>query len=257
MSFINPVLKANGKFDDLWLTLCVVGSRKIYTADDFSGSPWHIFAPNLKIYGIDADPEACAQANATLAAQEIDWFECHYPLALGSTVGESTLYVTNAVHCSSLYPPNTPYVSRFQGFSSGLSLAATLEVETTTLDAFAKSESIAEIDVLKVDVQGADLDVLQGGQEIIRKSTLAVVVEVEFSEVYQGQPLFSDIDQHLRTQGFVLFDLVTEDGWCRLPRQISPVRSQRRPGQLLWADAIYLSKTAVHPTNEREASFAS
>jgi len=239
MSFINPILKATGKLNNLCLTLCVVGSRKIYTADDFGASPWHIFAPNLKIYGIDADPEACEQANAALAAQRIDWFEQHYPLAFGGEVGQSTLYVTHAVHCSSLYLPNAEYVSRFQGFSTGLSLEASIEVETTTLDEFAKREAIEAIDVLKVDVQGADLDVLRGGKDIIHKSTLAVVVEVEFSEVYKGQPLFSDIDQYLRQQGFVLFDLVTEDAWCRLPRQFSPVRSQRRAGQLLWADAIY------------------
>ncbi|XFA73825.1 FkbM family methyltransferase [Thermosynechococcaceae cyanobacterium Okahandja] len=240
MSFINPILKESGKFADLCLTLCVVGSRKIYAADNFATSPWHVFAPNLKIYGIDADPEACEAANATLAAQGIDWFEHHYPLAVGGTVGESTLYITNAVHCSSLYAPNTSYVSRFQGFSTGLALEASIDIETTTLDAFAKAESIEGIDVLKVDVQGADLDVLRGGQEIIHRSTLAVVVEVEFSEIYQGQPLFSDIDQYLRQQGFVLFDLSTDDAWCRLPRQISPVRSHRRGGQLLWADALYL-----------------
>lgn len=239
MSFINPVLKASGKLNNLSLTLCVVGSRKIYAADDFGASPWHIFAPNLKIYGIDADPEACEQANAALAAAKIDWFERHFPLALAAEVGESTLYVTHAVHCSSLYPPNAEYVSRFQGFSSGLNLEATIQIETTTLDQFAIEESIEAIDVLKVDVQGADLDVLRGGKHIIGQSTLAVVVEVEFSEVYERQPLFSDIDQYLRQQGFVLFDLVTEDPWCRLPRQISPVRSQRRAGQLLWADAIY------------------
>ncbi len=57
-------------------------------------------------------------------------------------------------------------------------------METTTLDAFAKTEGLESVEVLKVDVQGADLDVLQGGQQLLAASTLAVIVEVEFSQVY-------------------------------------------------------------------------
>lgn len=240
MGLINNTLKATGKLDPLALTLCVVGSRKIYEDDDYAQSPWHIFAPNLKIYGFDADPEACEEANAALEAQGIPWFERHYPLALAGEVGESTLYITNVIHCSSLYEPNLTYTSRFQGFNVGLNVEATVQVETTTLDVFAQSEGLKSIDVLKVDVQGADLDVLQGGQQIIAATTLAIMIEVEFSAIYRGQPLFSDIDQYLRSQGFVLFDLTMDNSWCRLPRAISPFQSQRRGGQLLWADAIYL-----------------
>ncbi|HIK48642.1 FkbM family methyltransferase [Thermosynechococcus sp. M55_K2018_012] len=240
MGLINNTLKSTGKLDLISLTLCIVGSRKIYRDDDYGQSPWHIFAPNLRIYGFDADPEACDAANAALEAQGITWFERHYPLALGKQVGESTLYITDAVHCSSLYEPNLSYTSRFQGFNPGLNLAATVQVETTTLDAFAKTEGLESVEVLKVDVQGADLDVLQGGQHLLAASTLAIIVEVEFSEVYRRQPLFGDVDAYLRSQGFVLFDLLTHDAWCRLPRYLSPFQSQRRAGQLLWADAIYL-----------------
>lgn len=240
MGLISNTLKSAGKLDLISLTLCIAGSRKIYRDDDYGQSPWHIFAPNLRIYGFDADPEACDAANAALEAQGITWFERHYPLALGKQVGESTLYITNAVHCSSLYEPNLSYTSRFQGFNPGLSVAATVQVETTTLDAFAETEGLESVEVLKVDVQGADLDVLQGGQHLLAASTLAIIVEVEFSEIYRGQPLFADIDAYLRAQGFVLFDLLTDDAWCRLPRYLSPFQSQRRAGQLLWADAVYL-----------------
>ncbi|WJI26554.1 FkbM family methyltransferase [Thermosynechococcus sp. B1] len=240
MGLVNNTLKAAGKLDPISLTLCIVGSRKIYHEDDYAQSPWHIFAPNLRIYGFDADADACDEANTALAAQGITWFERHYPLTLGKEVGESTLYITNAIHCSSLYPPNLSYTSRFQGFNPSLNVAATVQVETTTLDAFAQAEGLESIDALQVDVQGADLDVLQGGEQLLAASTLAIMVEVEFSEVYRGQPLFGDIDAYLRAQGFVLFDLLTNDGWCRLPRYVSPFCSQRRGGQLLWADAIYL-----------------
>ncbi|WP_220131061.1 hypothetical protein [Thermosynechococcus sichuanensis] len=105
MGLINNTLKSAGKLDPISLTLCIVGSRKIYRDDDYAQSPWHIFAPNLRIYGFDADPEACDAANAALEAQGINWFEHHYPLALGKEVGESTLYITNtATKCPSTDP---------------------------------------------------------------------------------------------------------------------------------------------------------
>ncbi len=65
-------------------------------------------------------------------------------------------------------------------------------------------------------------------------------MKLSFRKFIKRQPLFGDVDAYLRSQGFVLFDLVTQDGWCRLPRYLSPFQSQRRAGQLLWADAVYL-----------------
>ena len=122
----------------------------------------------------------------------------------------------------------------------GLKLDYTIEIETTTLDTFCQEQGIKEIDFLQVDVQGADLDVLQGSINILKSTVLGVEVEVEFSSLYRNQPLFSDIDYYLKKYGFTLFDLVTNDGWCRRPRAISPICSPVRNGQLLWADACYL-----------------
>ena len=74
-------------------------------------------------------------------------------------------------------------------------------------------------------------------------------MEVEFAEMYQGQPLYTDIEIFLRQQGFTLFDLITKDGWCRRPRSCSPIFSSRRIGQLLWADALYLRDPLSHNNN--------
>jgi hypothetical protein len=96
-------------------------------------------------------------------------------------------------------------------------------------------ELINSIDFLQIDVQGANLDVLQGGSQIIN-SILGVQVEVEFSQMYINQPLFNDVDVFLRNKGFTLFDLLT---FC-LPRAKSPIAAKNRRGQILWGDAFYL-----------------
>jgi FkbM family methyltransferase len=228
-------LKKHGHLEQLHLTLCNVGSRKLGSQDDYASQEWGTFAPRLTIYGFDADADACNAANANLEARQVNWTEKHIPLALGQSIGESTLYVTQHPMCSSLYPPNEPYLARFAGLPELVNLDFTVEIETTTLDDFCQAEEIDEIDFLQVDVQGAELQVLEGSSWILEHSILAVQVEVEFSSLYLNQPLFSDVDTFLRKQSFTLFDL---DKAHRIRAQ-SPIQSLVRPGQLLWADAFY------------------
>jgi len=222
------------------MTVCIVGSRKLFQEDDYGSNAWSLLAPNLTIYGFDADADACNEANAALEARNIDWKETHIPLALAGEVGISTLHVTGHPSCSSLYPPNEAYISRLGSFQESMKLDFTMEVETTTLNEFCHNEKIEEVDFLQIDVQGADLDVLKGATNLLEQSVLGLQIEVEFSPLYLNQPLFTDVDLFLRNLGFSLFDLITENPWCRVPRACSPLRSVARAGQLTWADACYL-----------------
>ena len=234
MSVFLPILKKNGFLDSTHMTVCNVGSRKLGNHDDYASQGWGLFAPNLTIYGFDADSDACEEANADLEARQIDWKEVHIPLALGEAEEERTLYVTKAPMCSSLYPPNEIYLKRFAGLPELVNLDFSYQIETNTLDDFCEMEEINEINFLQIDVQGADLDVLKGSSRIL-DSILAIQIEVEFSHLYIDQPLFADVDTFLRNQGFTLFDISTS---YRL-RANSPIRSTVRAGQLLWGDAFY------------------
>ncbi len=82
MSIFLPSLKKSGHLDRIYMTVCNVGSRKISSQDDYGSQGWGIFAPNLSIYGFDADADACDEANANLEARQINWREVHIPLAL-------------------------------------------------------------------------------------------------------------------------------------------------------------------------------
>jgi FkbM family methyltransferase len=235
MSLFLPFLKQQGHLDSVSMTLCNIGSRKLSDDDDYGSSAWGVFAPRLTIYGFDADADACEVANSDLAKRNINWTEKHVPLALADSVGEKTLYVTKEPMCSSLYPPDEDYMSRFHLLPEFATLDFSIEIETTTLDNFLQSEGVSEVDFLQIDVQGADLQVLEGSEQILQ-SVLAIQIEVEFAQIYQNQPLFADIDSYLRKQGFTLFDLYT----TRRVRAASPFKSQLHPGQLLWGEAFYL-----------------
>jgi FkbM family methyltransferase len=246
MALFLPNLKQSGFLETLHLTICDVGSRKVSAQQDYGSQAWGLFAPNLTIYGFDADAQACEDANANLLAGDINWVEIHLPYALAKSVGSQTLYLTQSPFCHSLYPPNDPLLRYFPRISSMMSLVDTLEVQTTTLDTICQSEDINEINFLQIDVQGADLSVLEGAQQLLQRSVLAIQVEVLFSPLYVGQPLFSDIDQFLRQQDFMLFDLTGAAHESR-----SPLCSTAHPGQLLWADAIYFR----HPFQAKSSDF--
>jgi FkbM family methyltransferase len=237
MAIFLESLKEHGYLDALHLSIGVIGSRKLNDQDDYGQQEWHHFAPNLTIYGFDADEDACEIANADLAERsDINWVEKHIPLALGRSCGEQALYVTHEPMCSSLYPPNELFLSRFAGLNEMAGLDFELEVEIITLDHFCDTEAISNIDFLQIDVQGADLDVLKGAIHLLSRSVLAIQIEVEFAELYKGQPLFSDIDSFLRDQHFSLFDIEPR----RIPRKCAPITSPQRSGQLLWGEAFYL-----------------
>jgi FkbM family methyltransferase len=230
-----PILKKNSHLDNIHITVCNVGSRKLGAWDDYGTKEWGYFAPNLSIYGFDADADACESANAELEERNINWIEKHIPLALGKATEEKTIYVTKNPMCSSLYPPNESYLARFSNLIELAGLDYTIELDVTTLDAFCASEEIQKIDFLQIDVQGADLDVLKGATEVLQRSVLAIQIEVEFSPLYINQPLFADVDSYLRSHNFTLFDIAP----AYRSRARSPIISQKRTGQLLWGDAFY------------------
>ena len=87
-------------------------------------------------------------------------------------------------------------------------------------------------------MQGSELDVLRNG-EVKLAAALVVEVEVEFVELYKGQPLFGDIHRFLADRGLVFHKLVDLGGRTFRPIQVPQV--PRMPmSQLLWADAVFV-----------------
>ncbi|CCI06277.1 FkbM family methyltransferase [Microcystis aeruginosa] len=242
MTIFLQTLKAQHFLDNIHITIAQIGSRKISGADDYSSQSWGIFAPNLTIYGFEADADECKRMNQNLKERNIRHQEKHIPIALSNIQGKSQLYVTKDKACSSLYEPNHSYVSRFRSsLPEFLTLDYVSEIETTTLDSFCASELIDTIDFLQVDVQGAELNIFQGAQQIIKNSTLAIQTEVEFAPIYKNQPLFADVDNHLRQQGFFLqgFKGLHCISKKSFPVEIKAGVPQYLAAQLLWGDAFY------------------
>jgi Methyltransferase FkbM domain len=60
--------------------------------------------------------------------------------------------------------------------------------------------------LLKVDARGAEIDVLQGAEALL-KETEYVLLEVSFFKFFEGGPEFSDIVTYIESLGFVVYDI--------------------------------------------------
>jgi len=80
-------------------------------------------------------------------------------------------------------------------------------VQTVTLDSLMKRHSSKPPFFLKIDVQGAELDVLMGAEETLQSADF-VLLEVSLFEFFKGGPQFFDILEFMNSRGFVAYDIV-------------------------------------------------
>ena len=163
---------------------------------------WLALGSDVQIIGIDADPEECSRLNLVQSAVAARYVAA----TLGREDGaKATLYSTAEPGCSSLFEPNHAYLSQFPHGRTAYQVQATQPVTLTRLDTLCGRESIAP-DVIKIDMNGTELDILHGGEETLTYASL-VELDVEFNPLYIGQPLFGDCDSYLRARGFSLLGL--------------------------------------------------
>ncbi|MBL0174857.1 MAG: FkbM family methyltransferase [Ignavibacteria bacterium] len=89
---------------------------------------------------------------------------------------------------------------------------STIRVPSLRIDTWAAGAGIPGVDVLWMDVQGAELLVLRG-MGVLLSSVRIIHTEVEFKTMYTGQPLFPDVDAFLREAGFVQRATMYRDDW--------------------------------------------
>jgi FkbM family methyltransferase len=147
-------------------------------------------------------------------------------LALGARSGHATLNVNSSSATNSLLTSDRR-AADYWG-PKLLDTQAGIDVQLTTLDAFCADRSIPHIDILKLDVQGAELDVLAGAAGLMGRHAIDLVyMEMIVAPTYVGQ---HDLHAYLslfRDRGYVLFDFY------------NPVRKN---GRLLQTDNVFVAE---------------
>ncbi|MFM9982177.1 MAG: FkbM family methyltransferase [Burkholderiales bacterium] len=184
---------------------------------------------DARLVGFEPDAAACAKLGEMFGAPHR-----FFPYFIGD--GRPGVFrETNWVATGSLFAPNPAVMEKFHNLHEVATLVAEHPVQTRRLDDI---PGIGDVDFLKLDVQGAELMVLQGAERTLR-DVVMVQVEVEFLELYAGQPLFADVDRYLRSQGFMFHTFCSTGSRC-----FKPLLRDGNPNiglnQVLWSDAVYV-----------------
>lgn len=148
-----------------------------------------------------------------------------YNLALGDEDSRTAIRRSRFSPSSSLLPMLALHSDAFPYTAE----ARTEEIEVRRLDSLGLD--IEPSLLVKLDVQGYEDRVVRGGRETISRAA-CVISEVSFEPLYEGQPLFDDINNLLKELGF------TYHG--NREQLLDP-----RDGRVLQADAIFMNTSSV------------
>jgi FkbM family methyltransferase len=119
-----------------------------------------------------------------------------YELALGDNPGKSLLYLNTSKDMNSLLKSNNPRWGENDGES---------EITVTTVDKFCEEYKIHQIDLLKTDTQGFELQVLKGSSRMMAEKRIKLVaMEVIFSDMYEDIAPFDEVYRFMLENGFRL-----------------------------------------------------
>ena len=188
----------------------------------------HRLFPKVPVLMIEASPDKDGPLAET--ARELAGFADYRIALLGATSGAQVPFHTVQTGVGS--GTGSSVFCEKTGFKKN-----TVMLNTVTLDEVLASSTLRGPYLLKLDVQGYELEVLRGAQHVLA-GTEAVLTEVSLVEYNEGAPLAVEVITELSRNGFVLYDVCsqtrrqTDDTLFQMDmifaRADSALRAQRR-----------------------------
>lgn len=126
----------------------------------------------------------------------------NFNLALGNEEGQLEFNKNEYKHSSSFYD----IADENKNFPS--SKTTKIKVEITKLDTIAHQLTFTGKSLLKLDVQGFEMEALKGAVIILKNNIDYIIVEVNFVTLYQNQPSFTQLNAFLNQHNFELAALL-------------------------------------------------
>lgn len=183
---------------ELLLRLAANPPRVAYDLGGNRGQ-WTVLAksvfPALEIHAFEPVPDHCALF--TEATRALHGVSIH-AVALGDTAAEMEMDLTTFSDSASLLPPAAALAETYAVHSG-----RKVRVPVVRLDDWVREHQLPWPDLLKLDLQGYELNALRGAPACLQHAR-AVVLELSFREYYTGQPPPGSVISHLEAAGFRL-----------------------------------------------------
>lgn len=154
--------------------------------------------PAAVVFAFEPLPQAASRFRLLFAEDaKVTLFES----AVGPAEGTATLHLSKRRDSSSLLPIGARQAQVFPGTEED----AQLEIAVAPLDRALSAERLAAPALLKLDVQGFELEALQGSESLLTHFD-AIYVECSYVELYEGQALADRVIAFLADRGFDIED---------------------------------------------------
>lgn len=214
------------------------------TAIDVGSAGGIIADLNPIAFAVDAVGfEPNPQHFADLSTADHHWRSLRYlPHAIGGESGTRTLYRPRFGNSSTILPPITAVGEAFDK-RQFFDVEETMQVDVVRLDDALRDFDIQTPDYLKLDVEGAEFEILEGASDTLSKLS-ALRVEVSFIVLREGQRLAMEVGHYLECSGFRLMSMPELNPWRVRGNIVHPAVS-REPirysrGQLVHGDFLFM-----------------
>lgn len=177
-------------------------------------------APAVELYGFEPDRSECERLNSRYSDRAAIPYRkiAYFPVAIGQRSDKRTLHMTKHPGASSLLPPIAEAGRQFLR-DDYVTIESTSEIATVPLDEFLEANSLTNVVHAKIDVEGAELEVLQSADRLLSSTLLSLRLEVSFLKTRTGQPCYGDIEVFLRNYQFIPMDFLELHYWRRMTRK--------------------------------------
>ncbi len=181
------------------------------------------------VTGFDPDPAALAELDLRKGDNEV-----YLPHAIGDGLPHILYVCSYSSGWTSLFEPRAAALECFPWFKPHARVTRQEKIQTRRLDDL----DLGAVDFMKMDLQGGELAALIHGFRTLQ-TTVAIQLEMQFVNLYEGQPSFGEVDLELRRQGFIPHAFSSLKKWPIAPLQFG--EDPTRPfNQLLETDLVYV-----------------
>jgi FkbM family methyltransferase len=160
---------------------------------------WRALGDRIRPVAFEPNPQAAAELRTMLASHQ---GALVIERGLFSEDGQRTLYKTKVDGCSSVFPPNKARLKQYD-IAPAFDVVWERTITCSRYDTLCAAGQTPPPDVIKIDVQGAELDVLLGFGGLLT-GCLGIELETHMYPIYEGQGVFGDIVAYLDRFGFGL-----------------------------------------------------
>ena len=178
-------------------TIFDIGSR-----DGLQSVEFHAAFPGARIHAFECNPDTFPTVvENTRACPRITPAN----FAVNDYSGECTFYKIDREKTRTPWEDGNPGASSLFQANGQYTLEDYVQqpvtVACTTLDDYCASVGITQVDLIWMDLQGAELKAFQGFRQGLQRARY-IYVELTHRAIYEGQPLFAEVDAFLREAGF-------------------------------------------------------